>query len=281
MDLSRLPVVSAVVSEVLQLTASPEVAPAAVAQVIERDPVVCARLLRVANSPYFGSARGIGSVRHAVAFLGLEMVRALVVSAAVMEALRPAKPLAGIPLDAFWEHSSAVAVLARRVATSEVPALRDEAFVAGLLHDIGSLILACSSPERYRLVLDTGAKTQWPIVAIEPDVFGMNHAHVGGAAARHWGLPHSLVNAIQHHHAPGQALRFGDLASVVHVADAAAQSMGVAGFETAPGAWVEPCAWLILGGRRFGAEADRLAQYTGTGEDLQAIRGLSSAFAVA
>jgi len=280
-DLSHLPVVSAAVSEVLELTASPEAAPAAVAQAIERDPVVCARLLRVANSPYFGAARAIASVGHAVAFLGLETVRALVVSAAVMEALRPPKPLPGIPLDVFWEHSSAVAVLARRVAASEAPALRDEALVAGLLHDIGSLILACSSPERYRQVLDTGARKQWPIVAIEPDVFGMSHAHVGGAAARHWGLPHSLVNAIQHHHTPGQALRFGDLASVVHVADAAAQSMGIAGFETAPGPWVEPSAWLILGGRRFGAESDRLSLYTGVREDEQAIRGLSAAFAVA
>ncbi|HOS94509.1 MAG TPA: HDOD domain-containing protein [Armatimonadota bacterium] len=279
MDLSRLPVISAVVREVLELTASPDVAPMAVAQAIEGDPVVCARLLRVANSPYFGAARAIGSVRHAVTFLGLEMVRALVVSAAVMEALRPTRPLAGIPLDAFWEHSSAVAVLARRVATSEAPALSGEAFVAGLLHDIGSLILACSSPDRYRQVLETGARKQWPIVAVEPDAFGMNHAHVGGAAARHWGLPHALVNAIQHHHSPGQALRYGELASVVHVADAAAQSMGIAGFETAPGPWVEPCAWLILGGRRLGAEADRLSRYTGSQTDQQAIRGLSAALA--
>jgi len=257
-DLSRLPVLPSAVTEVLRLTESATSSAGAVAQAVQQDPVLAARVLRIANSGYFNFHSSVSGVQQAVTLMGLDLVRSVVVGAAISRLLRPDHTVPGFSLQRFWRHSAMTASGSRGIAQTTATRGREDAFTAGLLHDIGALVLACSQPEAYASVLQEGRLSGRPLAWVERRQLGTDHAEVGGVVARHWHLPPALVDVIRFHHAPAQAGEHSRLAAAVHLSDCVSHGVGEPGIETAPTPSMCSDVWTLLGGLAAGMGPDEI-----------------------
>lgn len=201
---------------------------AACALHIRQDPALTARLLRLANSAFYGVPGRVASIDDAVQLIGLRSLRLLAMTAAVTLQF-PAPHGAARWHDAFWRHALAVAHLAQGLAELRGQPV-ERAYVAGLLHDIGRLVLAAQR-------------------GIEDDRPDDGHAAVGAAVARHWHLPEAVAQAIAGHHAPAAGAEPGPtLTDIVHVADALAHGHGFGHDHVEHAPLTDAGAWQRLGG---------------------------------
>lgn len=194
-DLARLPAQAVAAVRVLQTMDDPNSSAAGLARLIETDPVLSARVLRLANAPYYGLARRVSSAARAVVLLGLSTVRALAVSAAV-GLLEDGSNLGPA---GFWPHSvttaAASSVLARHVGVSS-----GDAFSAGLIHDLGAALLYRRGSERYRAFFGGPTQSVESLSAVELEEFGVTHARAGADVFETWRFPPRLVRAVSSHH---------------------------------------------------------------------------------
>lgn len=220
-------------SSYLRLTAAleaPGAGPEQISAAIRLDPALAARLLRLVNSPAYSPRRPVDSLGHAVALAGTSVVKRLALGSSLVRMFR------GIPerlldMKAFWTHSVAVAVgtvaLASRVPNGP---RGDSVFVAGLLHDLGTLLLCLRSPDAVLHVM--GSTEDLPQDHLERELLGFSHADVGAQLLMAWGLPSPLVAAAGWHHGPGRVpAEFRVLVDLVHLADvmSSALRIGTAG----------------------------------------------------
>ena len=191
-----------------------------VANIIGRDPGMTAKILQIANSALFGLSN-VSRIHQAVQLLGLETVKMLVLMVGIFSQFEKGA-LSEPEMSAICEHSMTVAAIARGIAKIEECSLAmiDETFSAGILHDIGRLVLAAAEPVKYRHVLDDAAARKIPLIVQEYETVGCSHAEVGAYLLGIWGLPPTVVEAVAWHHRPGQSKQhdFGSLACV-HVAE--------------------------------------------------------------
>lgn len=243
-DLERLPALPEVVQDLLDYLRRPEVDVAQVAHRIARDPALAAKLLRVANSSFYGLQGQVATINDALVVLGLRAVRTLVMGAALVAHFRT---LAAADFDrrAFWAHSAGTALCAR-VLARERGANAENAFTAGLLHDIGRLILAARHPEAYQDVeARRAAHDGYPLDA-EREVLGFDHAQIGAVLAARWKFPQEIAAAIAAHHAPADQSDAG-LADLIHVADVMAHALEFPGGEDDLVPRLSTVAWNRLG----------------------------------
>jgi len=184
---------------------------------IELDPLLVSTILRLANSPFYGFARKITRIKDAAVLLGVHSLRQVVLSFSMVAAF-PVRAGGAFDREALWRHSVAVGVAAKLLA-EQVGHDPDEAFIAGLLHDIGKFILAQCLPEEYLAVLAYRATRQCPLVEAERLKLGVDHCQVGAVAVRHWQLPAPLAEALQYHCYPGRAPADTRLVDLVHLAN--------------------------------------------------------------
>ncbi len=214
--LERLPSAPQVYWDLTALLARDNVTQADVAAIVEGDPAMVAKLLQLVNSAYFGLARRISSVEQAVAYLGLDLVRTLAVSAHLFDATQVHVP--GFSLDNLQRASLWTARLAKKVARPDDSA---DAYTAGLLRDLGQVILSAAAPKEFGQALAAAAANPQPQHQAEQHVLGVTHAAVGGYLLGVWGLPIEIVEAVAHHHTPALAPPESQgLVRAVHIADA-------------------------------------------------------------
>ncbi len=215
-EIRHLPALPALVLELLNSIDDEEFNADALAQKLGRDQALVARLLRVANSPFYGLQEKICTVRQSIVVLGSANVRMLVMAAAMIEQFPP-HVCKNLDLNLFWRHAIGVACGARLLAVCG--GLNAEiAFVCGLLHDIGKLVLAIRFPGDYARVMKFGAQHGLCMIEAEHQVLGVDHAEVGAALAGRWKFPEPILQALADHHLP-DATRMGPFAAVVHIAD--------------------------------------------------------------
>jgi putative nucleotidyltransferase with HDIG domain len=217
-NLRDLPTLPMVVSELISSFDQADVSVDELAGKVAQDQALTAKTLRLANSSFYGLQSKVRTISQAIAVLGFDSIRALVTAAGVIDSF-PA--VAGaLPFDypAFWRHAIATAVCAKSVAR-QAKCNQDFAFVSGLLHDLGRLVLVTRFPEQYGAVLAQRAALDCELLDAERAVLGLDHAQVGRALAQHWKFPELIQRAIAHHHAP-MAQDYADIPSVVHVANA-------------------------------------------------------------
>jgi putative nucleotidyltransferase with HDIG domain len=234
-----LPTLPLVASRLLEAVARDEAASEEVARIIALDPSLTARTLRLANSEFYGFPRKVGTVDLAVVVLGSATIRDLVLSASVLASIDGTD----CALEGLWNHSMAAAVAARFLADRTQYRHAGEAYAAGLLHDIGKVVLRQTDSRRFQAVLALAREQGEPMEAAERGLFGSSHAQVGAWLAERWGLPADLVEAIATHHQPEKARGNRALASLVHLADSCAERAGhpwPQGVEPHP---VSPAAW--------------------------------------
>jgi HD-like signal output (HDOD) protein len=197
----RMPTFSQSVVRILQLTATGDAEPRELVHLVEHDPILTLKVLKLVNSAYFGLGRQVSSIKQGVVYVGVNTIKHLAISVAAIGAL-PRHNAAGFDMDAFWTHSLVTGAAARLIAQRQgVP--RNDAmayFIAGLLHDIGQVVLAQGMPEQYRAVLQAEREKGGSIVAVERELLGTDHAETGSLLGAHWHLPAELVECIAHHH---------------------------------------------------------------------------------
>ena len=196
--------------------------------VIAPDPVLTARLLRVANSPFYGLSGRVTSVQHAISIMGLE--RLVEVSSSVLMSKAIPKVLPGYQISAedFWIHSMAVAAIAHEIALSQSIQAPERMFTAGLLHDIGKLAIGIyidKESQAFSAHVDAEAGR---FIEAEQEVLKTDHAQVGGQMVEAWGLPEEIALAARYHHTPSHEACAEQqvLLDLIHLANGLAHSMG-------------------------------------------------------
>jgi putative nucleotidyltransferase with HDIG domain len=201
----KMPAFPVSVQRVIELTSDMHCDPRELVHTLDHDPVLTVKILKVANSAYFGVATKIASIKHAVVYLGLNTVKHIAVTVASIGVM-PRTNVAGLDMDGFLAHSLTTAVLARRLAQqSNVSAIKvQEHFVAGLLHDIGQAVWAHFRAETYQQVLELAGTTTFSRLEAERQILGTTHGELGGLLAEKWQFSPPLVAAIRHHHLPAE-----------------------------------------------------------------------------
>jgi len=225
--LGKLPSMPMLYFKILRQLDSPKATVENVGGIIAQDPGMTAKMLQLVNSAFFGLRRRLTEPTEVVVQLGLETIKALVLGIHVFGELE--MPEAGeITAQGLWHHSLATATLARRIAGIEwlENQVAEDAFTAGLLHDVGRLVLLANLPKEYAEALRCSRAENIPLLEAERAVFGATHAEVGGYLLGLWGLPISLVETAVFHHCPGKSPNqtFGPL-SIVHVANVLTQEI--------------------------------------------------------
>jgi len=214
---------------VIALTKNPATSASELENVIAQDPALTAGMLRQANSAYYGYARRISSLQEAIVLLGFQATQGLAMASAVAPLLKIQLVGYEIEQDGLWKHSMITAMAAKTLCKRLNLPYGDIAFTAGLLHDIGKLVIAIYVQEVGAYLMEKVAVAKLSYVELEEKIIGYNHATVGGFLAKGWNLPEDLVAAISYHHAPSNAKIYEELASVIHVANGLASLLGVGG----------------------------------------------------
>lgn len=219
-NLHQLPAIPAVVQELIQNFDNPALDSQHLAQKISQDQALVAKVLRGANSAFYGLPRQVGSTQEAVVVLGFSTVRSLVLSAGFINAFSASAPAACVDREHYWQRSLAIAIYARAVAKC-LHQDSETAFTAGLLHDIGLMVLDVCAHERFAVVWKNAQGDGDELIQAERAAFGFDHAELGAEVARRWKFPTAIEDAIRYHYQPGHQ-PFQILTGVVQVAKALA-----------------------------------------------------------
>lgn len=222
-----LPALPEVVVRVMRMAEDPRTDAQGIARVIATDQAMAARVLKLANSAFYGLPRRVGTLSEAVVILGFRTIKNLAIAASTFELLN--REIAGYWLQRgeLWRHSLACAIGAQLIARRARLPVSEEAFVAGLLHDIGKVAIDLFVRAQFDQIMERALQDRIPFVEAEQAVLGFNHAMAGGLIAEKWNLPPLLVSVIKYHHQPSSAPDRDPMISVVHLADLLSITMGI------------------------------------------------------
>lgn len=242
--LQDLPSLPAVVMELLTAIDQEDVDISVLAKKVSHDQALTAKTLRLANSSAYGLQVKVTTIQQALTFLGFQTTRNLITAAAVTGCFAQGQ-CAGFNDKGFWRHSIGTAACARALAR-RVRFNQDYAFTAGLLHDIGRLVLVSTYPQQYAEAIAWRAANDCEMLAAERAVLGVDHVAAGVALAAHWNFSDTMKQAIGQHHDP-EAPGAGFLATIVHVANAIVHALDIAAEEDDLVPPVSAVAWNALG----------------------------------
>jgi putative nucleotidyltransferase with HDIG domain len=197
-----------------------------IANVITEDVGLAARLLRIANSAFYGFPSRIDTVSRAVTLVGTRQLCDLALATSIVEQFE-GLPDGLVTMESFWRHSIACGVTARILATHRREPNVERFFIAGLMHDIGRIVMFSTFPDIARVTLDEAQSREELLFRVESNLIGFDHADVGGALLRQWKLPVHTVNAVEFHHRPSKDSGLHIDTAVVHVADMITNAMRI------------------------------------------------------
>lgn len=228
-SIEGLPVLPSVCRELNTIMAKQDFALRDLAQVVEKDPSLCAKLLQVVNSSFFSVGRKMSTVQDAIAYLGTTMLKNLVMSVSLWRSLEEARPEAISRLQRVHTRCQRVAMLSRKIMSSS-RTRAEEAFVAGLLHDIGETLLIVYLPERWERATKQAQATGKRLQEVEQELYKVDHAELGAHLLDAWGLPFPVLEAVAFHHtAPELEHTSLETADAVYIAESLchAREMGL------------------------------------------------------
>lgn len=242
-ELASLP---EVVMRAVDMINDPDASAADIGNVIADDPALTARLLKIVNSPFYGFPSRIDTVSRAITVVGTLELLDLILATSVMKAF------SGIPtelvnMDEFWEHSLYTGVVARVLATRHRAPSSERFFIAGLLHDIGSLVIYRHRPEQAAAVLERARGSVVPLHVLERETFGFDHGQVGAELMRDWHLPEHLIASACWHHQPMEVNEHQLEVAMVHLADVIASAVYPTASETDRIPPMDARAWDLIG----------------------------------
>jgi HD-like signal output (HDOD) protein len=200
-----IPTIPTILTEITAVLQSSDGSAKDAARVIEKDPAIATRALRLVNSSFYGLKNPVSNINLACSILGLKIIKNLVVQATVLQSFNTESKQSFFDADSLWDHSFKTAVACRLLAEHSVIGkdfVKEDAYTCGLIHDIGKLILLESQSDRFEEAMLLSQKQNIPLATAEGEVFGFNHAHVGGMLANRWKLAPAVQAAVMYHHSP-------------------------------------------------------------------------------
>lgn len=227
MTAGDLPTIPVVATKVMQLMEAETTTAEELARVVASDPAVAARVIKISNSSFYGCQRQIQTLSTAIVILGFNTLKSLVVAASVKQVYKPF----GLTEKMLWEHSFAAGLAARMIASSTRAANEEEAFLGGLFHDIGKIIMNSLDKEKFQQVMQRCYNEGLTFEEAESSVFPFKHDEVGAYVVKKWNFPLAMTNAILQHH----KLQFDEhddiyqmnLTAVIALADMFCLKMGI------------------------------------------------------
>lgn len=214
-----LPTLPTVVSKMIELVDNPKTSATSLARLISADQALTARILKLANSAYYGFPREISTVNMAIVVIGFNTVKEMGLSLSIFEAFKDAGHDKSFDTTQFWQHCIGCGSAARLIARRFKYQFVGEAFVAGLLHDIGKVILNQYMHDEFMAILNAQAHNVTVLEEAEIANVGATHSQIGGWLAEKWNLPRIIVDSIQHHHDPWNAKVDAALVAIVTIAN--------------------------------------------------------------
>lgn len=216
--IDSLPPLPITVANVIKVTTNPESSADDLVKAILPDQIMCAAILKMANSVLYGHSKTISSLRTAIVVLGFKEVQSIVMGKAAISTFRQAFKKNQVELAKFWEHSF-VAGLAAKIIAENLGLVTGQFFMGGLLHDIGKLVLFLALPDKYLPSVGMTSFSTKERLAEEKQQFSVSHDIVGGRLLRRWLFPENLVLALEYHHCPEKAQTLQGYPLVIQLAD--------------------------------------------------------------
>lgn len=265
--IEELPTLPAVLPKVLSLVESDKSSAADIAAVITNDPALAAKILKVANSAYYGFSREVTAIQMAVGLLGLNMVRSLALSIGVLQSLPQGKARTNFSQEGLWKHSLAAATIMQELRTLVgAGESGDHHFIVGLLHDVGKVVLDQFFGDIFQAALEEAAASGCACLhEMEKKQLGLDHAEIGAMLLSRWQFPEIIIRTILGHHQPG-ALS-GEAArdrAMLRLADTLAYRAGLGGAgNPAPPVFARP------EGRLIGLDKEKMEKLKGRLENVE------------
>lgn len=245
-ETAEVATISAVAFQTAQLLRNPDVAVNKVTEIVSLDQSLTAKILRLVNSSFYGFQGRISSLSQAVVLLGFNTVRNVILSVSVLKSFSSDKGCKVFNAGKFWEHSVGTAFVAKNLAEHIKFKEPEDAFIGGLLHDVGRVFIVQFLRQEVEKIIDLMVKEDIPMREAEERVLDADHAWMGYVMAKNWHFPPVLCSAIGYHHAPNGKDEEFLLASIIHLADIICRGMdlGCGGDDFVPD--VSPAAWREL-----------------------------------
>ncbi len=219
-QIESMPTLPTVALRVMEVTANPGSSANDLMEIIGPDVSLTAKILKIANSPFYGLTREISSLQHAVTVLGFKEIRNMVISTVAFESFKNIKHDNKFDINKFWRHSFCCGLAAKIIAV-DLKSSSNELFVAGLIHDIGKLVMYIAFPVEFLKLVDmmSPLKLKYTAFEAEKSVFEIIHDEVGMKLLKKWLFPENLITAVGFHHHPLEADKKSPFPIIIHVAD--------------------------------------------------------------
>ena len=221
----EIPTLPIIYQELFKMMQSPHVAVPEIADIIAKDQSLSTKILHLVNSAFYGYSKEIKTISRAVVILGFRAVRSAALAISVFEYFS-GEDSNQINMTKFWEHSIAVATICKVLAEEAKINQQEEAFIVGLLHDVGKLIEKRHFPEDFDEIINVAQEQHLSWINTEKALFQINHATIGKVVFRSWDFPPSVVDAVQFHHNPESSTKFPQLTALVHIGDFISSELG-------------------------------------------------------
>lgn len=225
----NLPSIPAIIYEVSKLLNNSKTSAVDLGKVISRDQGLVAKILTVANSPLYGLPRRVATIEFAIVILGFDHIKNIVIALSMIESFRNTK-YDNWDSQSYWNHSLITATAAKRIADELRYPKPGEAFTAGLLHDIGIILIQKYFNKEFNLICEIVDSQQMLYLKAEEMILGLTHQEIGQFIIAQWNFPESLSDAIAYHHKPSESENNKALSSIVHLADYMTQALGAGQF---------------------------------------------------
>jgi len=247
---ARLPSLGSIHSALRELLTAEQRYTTQISEIIRRDPSLTARLLRLVNSVYYGLSSPVNSIEEAVFYLGVRQIRQLAMVTPVIEDFQRLAGNTPFPWRGFWQHCIGTAILTREVISAvEVPADESD-YVAGLIHDVGKIVMAASFPEHFAEVRRRMSDEGSDLLQVETEVLGVHHAQLGGLYLKNHNLPDVMIETACFHHEPERASHHARIVAAVQIANLMMRyaRIGESGNPHVPtdDDWLQAAGWAIL-----------------------------------
>jgi putative nucleotidyltransferase with HDIG domain len=253
-----LPSLGSIDSALKELLSADQRYTSQIAEIIRRDPSLTSRLLRMVNSVYYGISRPIKNIEEAVFYLGVRQIRQLAMVTPIIEDFQKLAGNYRFPWREFWQHCIGTALMTREVIDIVQTPNEEIDYVAGLIHDVGKIVMASTFPEHFTEIYRRRTESGLDLTDLEREVLGMDHAELGAIYIKKQILPEVFVEIVHFHHQPERAQHHCNIVAAVQVADMLVRyaKIGDSGnhAEVSEESWIESSGWKILFAHQTAAE---------------------------
>lgn len=218
-NLSSIPTLPSIIGQITCLLQNPKTSAEELGRAITSDQALAAKVLKLVNSAFYGFPGRISTITHAIVILGFSTIKNVVLTASILDMFKKKSDNTDFDIEQFWVHSISCGAAAKSIARFTDNKRKEECFIAGLIHDLGKILLYQYLPELFMETYTFSIRNKLLFYESELQLFKITHQEIGGTLAERWNLPQMLQQAIKYHHNPHPAQEYFSTTSIVHCAD--------------------------------------------------------------